>query len=154
MYLCTVIDVHTRYVLKRGLSNTITAEWCSEIVNEAIQQHGKPENMHTVQGSKFTSEWFTELLKKNEIQISMDGKDRPIDNIFVERPWQAVKYEPIYLKVPGDTVQLYEGLKDYFCFYNNKRLHQLPAYKKPDQCYKQAMPAGSLSSLTKTIFND
>lgn len=138
MYLCAVIDVHTRYVVNWSLSNTMTAEWCREVVNEAIQQHGKPEIMNTDQGSQFTSEVFTELLKKNEIQISMDGKGRAIDNIFVERLWRTVKYEHIYLKVPDDGVQLYEGLNDYFCFYNNERLHQSLDYKTPDHCYQKA----------------
>lgn len=138
MYLCAVIDVHTRYVVNWSLSNSMTAEWCSEVVNEAIQQHGKPEIMNTDQGSQFTSEVFTGLLKENDIQISMDGKGRAIDNIFVEWLWRTVKYEHIYLKVPDDGVQLYEGLNDYFCFYNNERLHQSLAYKTPDNCYKQA----------------
>lgn len=138
MYLCAVIDVHTRYVVNWSLSNSMTAEWCSEVVNEAIQQHGKPEIMNTDQGSQFTSEVFTGMLKENDVQISMDGKGRAIDNIFVERLWRTVKYEHIYLKVPDDGVQLYEGLNDYFCFYNNERLHQSLAYKTPDNCYKQA----------------
>lgn len=138
MYLCAVIDVHTRYVVNWSLSNTMTAEWCTQVVNEAIQQHGKPEIMNTDQGSQFTSEEFTGLLKENEIQISMDGKGRAIDNIFVERLWRSVKYEHVYLKVPDDGVQLYEGLNDYFYFYNNERLHQSLNYKTPDNCYKQA----------------
>lgn len=137
MYLCAVIDVYTRYVLNWSLSNTMTAEWCSEVVKEAIQQYGKPEIMNTDQGSQFTSEVFTELLKENEIQISMDGKGRAIDNIFVERLWRTVKYEHLYLKVPDEGVQLYKGLNDYFCFYNNERLHQSLNYKTPQNCYKQ-----------------
>lgn len=137
MYLCAVIDVYTRYVLNWSLSNTMTAEWCSEVVKEAIQQYGKPEIMNTDQGSQFTSEVFTELLKENEIQISMDGKGRAIDNIFVERLWRTVKYEHLYLKVPDEGVQLYKGLNDYFCFYNNEQLHQSLNYKTPQNCYKQ-----------------
>lgn len=138
MYLCAVIDVHTRYVVNWSLSNTMTAEWCSDVIKEAMLQHGKPEIMNTDQGSQFTSEVFTKLLKGNDIQISMDGKGRAIDNIFVERLWRTVKYEHIYLKVPDDGVQLYEGLNDYFCFYNNERLHQSLGYKTPDNCYQIA----------------
>lgn len=138
MYLCAVIDVHTRYVVNWSLSNTMTAEWCSDVIKEAMLQHGKPEIMNTDQGSQFTSEVFTKLLKENDIQISMDGKGRAIDNIFVERLWRTVKYEHIYLKVPDDGVQLYEGLNDYFCFYNNERLHQSLGYKTPDNCYQIA----------------
>lgn len=138
MYLCAVIDVHTRYVVNWSLSNTMTAEWCSDVIKEAMLQHGKLEIMNTDQGSQFTSEVFTKLLKENDIQISMDGKGRAIDNIFVERLWRTVKYEHIYLKVPDDGVQLYEGLNDYFCFYNNERLHQSLGYKTPDNCYQIA----------------
>jgi putative transposase len=138
MYLCAVIDVHTRYVLNWSLSNTMAADWCSEVVKEAIQQHGKPEIMNTDQGSQFTSEVFTELLTSNDIQISMDAKGRAIDNIFIERLWRTVKYEHIYLRVPDDGVKLYEGLNDYFCFYNNERLHQSLGYKTPDNCYQKA----------------
>ena len=138
MYLCAVIDVHTRYVVNWSLSNTMTAEWCSEVVTEAIRQHGTPEIMNTDQGSQFTSEVFTGLLKENNIQISMDGKGRAIDNIFIERLWRTVKYEHLYLRVPEDGVKLYEGLNEYFSFYNNERLHQSLAYKTPDICYQKA----------------
>lgn len=135
MYLCAIIDVHTRYVVNWSLSNTMTAEWCMQVVSEAIGQHGQPEIMNTDQGSQFTSEVFTALLKEKEIQISMDGKGRAIDNIFIERLWRSVKYEHIYLSVPEDGVSLYEGLNDYFCFYNSERLHQSLGYKTPEVLY-------------------
>lgn len=137
MYLCAVIDIHTRYVVNWSISNTMTAEWCSQVVNEAIQQYGRPEILNTDQGSQFTSEVFTELLKEKEIQISMDGKGRAIDNIFIERLWRSVKYEHIYLRVPDDGVGLYEGLNDYFCFYNSERLHQSLGYKTPEVLYNK-----------------
>jgi len=137
MYLCAIIDVHTRYVVNWSLSNTMTAEWCTTVVSEAIEQHGKPEIMNTDQGSQFTSDVFTELLKEKEIQISMDGKGRAIDNIFIERLWRTVKYEHIYLKVAEDGVNLYEGLNEYFCFYNSERLHQSLAYKTPEVLYNK-----------------
>ena len=135
MYLCAIIDVHTRYVVNWSLSNTMTAEWCTTVVSEAIEQHGKPEIMNTDQGSQFTSDVFTGLLKEKEIQISMDGKGRAIDNIFIERLWRTVKYEHIYLKVAEDGVNLYEGLNEYFCFYNSERLHQSLGYKTPEVLY-------------------
>jgi len=138
MYLCAVIDLHTRYVVNWSISNTMTAEWCRQVAAEAIQQHGQPEIVNTDQGSQFTSEVFTELLKEKEIQISMDGKGRAIDNIFIERLWRSVKYEHIYLKVPDDGVGLYEGLNEYFCFYNNERLHQSLNYQTPKNCYQKA----------------
>ena len=137
MYLCAIIDVHTRYVVNWSLSNTMTAEWCTTVVSEAIEQHGKPEIMNTDQGSQFTSDVFTELLKEKEIQISMDGKGRAIDNIFIERLWRTVKYEHIYLKVAEDGVNLYEGLNEYFCFYNSERLHQSLGYKTPEVLYSK-----------------
>lgn len=99
MYLCAIIDLHTRYVVGWGISNTMTAEWCTELVKDAISLHGKPEIMNSDQGSQFTSEIYIELLKENEIRISMDGKGRAIDNIFIERLWRTVKYEHIYLNV-------------------------------------------------------
>jgi putative transposase len=137
MYLCAIIDLHTRYVVNWSVSNTMTAEWCTMVVSEAIEQHGKPEIMNTDQGSQFTSDVFTELLKEKEIQISMDGKGRAIDNIFIERLWRTVKYEHIYLKVAEDGVNLYEGLNEYFCFYNSERLHQSLGYKTPQVLYNK-----------------
>lgn len=137
MYLCAVIDIRTRYVVNWSISNTMTAEWCRQVAEEAIEQHGKPEILNTDQGSQFTSEVFTELLKEKEIQISMDGKGRAIDNIFIERLWRSVKYEHIYLRVPDDGVGLYEGLNDYFCFYNSERLHQSLGYKTPEVLYNK-----------------
>jgi len=137
MYLCAVIDLHTRYVLNWSLSNTMTAEWCKDTVEEAIRLNGKPEIFNTDQGSQFTSEVFTGMLKSNEIQISMDGKGRALDNVFVERLWRSVKYENIYLNVYEDGVSLYKGLSEYFNFYNKERLHQSLGYKTPEMLYTQ-----------------
>jgi putative transposase len=141
MYLCAVIDLHTRFVVNWSLSNTMTAEWCKQVVEEAFQMHGYPEIFNTDQGSQFTSDVFTGLLLGKEIQISMDGKGRAIDNIFIERLWRSVKYEHIYLHVAEDGVQLYEGLQEYFSFYNHERSHQSLAYKTPADCYLQKKAA-------------
>ena len=108
IYLYTIIDVHTRYVAGWGISNTMTAEWCTEIVKDAIAIHGKPGIINSDQGSQFTNEVYTALLKANEIHISMDGKGRAIDNIFIERLWRTVKYEPIYLHVYEDGLSLFK----------------------------------------------
>lgn len=135
MYLCAVIDLHTRYVLNWSISNTMTAEWCKDVVEEAISINGKPEIFNTDQGSQFTSEVFTGLLKGHEIQISMDGKGRALDNVFIERLWRSVKYENIYLNVYEDGVSLYQGLNEYFNFYNKERLHQSLGYKTPEILY-------------------
>jgi putative transposase len=136
MYLCAIIDLHTRYVVNWSVSNTMTAEWCKEVVNEAISWYGKPQIFNTDQGSQFTSEVFTQNLKENEILISMDGKGRAIDNIFIERLWRTVKYENIYLDNYEDGVSLYKGLVGYFDFYNQERLHQSLNYSTPKSLYQ------------------
>jgi putative transposase len=138
MYLCAIIDVHTRYVVGWGISNTMTAEWCSEIVKDAIAIHGKPDIINSDQGSQFTSEVYTALLKANNIQISMDGKGRAIDNIFIERLWRTVKYEHIYLHVYEDGLSLFKGLQQYFSFYNGERRHQSLNYETPLDLYSRA----------------
>lgn len=137
MYLCAIIDVHTRYVVNWGISNTMSADWCSQIVQEAIERHGKPEILNSDQGSQFTSEAYISLLKGHEIQISMDGKGRALDNIYIERLWRSVKYENIYLNVYEDGLSLYQGLNEYFTFYNNERLHQSLDYQSPQVLYSQ-----------------
>ncbi len=135
MYLCAIIDLYSRKVLNWSVSNTMSAEWCNEILLEAIKNHGKPEIFNTDQGSQFTSELFINTLKNNEIQISMDGKGRAIDNIFVERLWRSVKYEHIYLHAYENGVDLYRGLDNYFTFYNNERPHQSLNYRTPNEIY-------------------
>ncbi len=95
VYLCAIIDVHTRFALNWSISNTMTAEWCQAIMEEAVNQYSKPEIVNTDQGSQFTSQVFTQYLLDNNIQISMDGKGRAIDNIWIERLWRSVKYEDV-----------------------------------------------------------
>jgi len=138
MYLCAIIDLHTRFVVNWGISNTMSAQWCCNLVEEAIGVHGKPEIINSDQGSQFTSEEYIEMLHRKEIQISMDGKGRAIDNIFIERLWKSVKYECIYLHAFEDGVKLYEGLEIYFNFYNTERLHQSLDYETPESIYKKA----------------
>lgn len=135
MYLCAIIDLHTRYVLSWSVSNTMTAHWCTDVLQEAMNKHGKPEIFNTDQGSQYTSEIHTNLLENSNIKISMDGKGRAIDNIFVERLWRTVKYENVYLQAYGTTLELYNGLKNYFKFYNNERFHQSLDYKTPSEMY-------------------
>lgn len=143
LYLCAIIDLHTRYVVNWSLSNTMTAAWVRSIVEEAIIQHGKPQIINSDQGSQFTSDEYTSLFTDEKsigfgMKISMDGKGRAIDNIFIERLWKSVKYENIYLHVYEDGVQLYEGLQNYFNFYNNERMHQSLNYKTPASLYRMA----------------
>ncbi len=135
MYLAAIIDLNSRFIVNWSISNTMTAEWCTEVLEEAIKKHGRPEIFNTDQGSQFTSEIFINTLKINEIKISMDGRGRALDNIYIERFWRSVKYEKIYLNVYENGLTLYEGLKEYFDFYNNTRPHQSNSYLTPKQVY-------------------
>lgn len=141
MYLCAIIDLHTRYVLNWSVSNTMSAEWCTGVLDEAMDTHGIPEIFNTDQGSQFSSELFTSVLKAKNVAISMDGKGRAIDNIFIERLWRTVKYEHVYLHVAEDGLKLYEGLCDYFLFYNKERTHQSLNYQTPAQFYEKCKAA-------------
>jgi putative transposase len=138
MYLCAIIDVHTRYIVGWGLSNTMTAQWCKDIVEEAISIHGTPEILNSDQGSQFTSDVYVEFLKNNGIQISMDGKGRAIDNIYIERFWRTIKYEHIYLHPRQNGIDLYKGIYEYIQFYHKKRMHQSLEYQTPEKKYLQA----------------
>jgi len=124
MYLVAIIDLHSRYVLNWSVSNTMEAVWCKEALEEAVALHGKPEIINTDQGSQFTSEIFTDYVLSNDIRLSMDGKGRAIDNVFIERLWRSVKYENIYLNPPNTGTDLYQQLNQYFHFYNYERRHQ------------------------------
>jgi len=138
MYLIAIIDLHSRYVIHWSLSNTMEAEWCAEILREAINIAGKPEIFNTDQGSQFTSDVFTGVLIKNEITISMDGKGRATDNIFIERLWRSVKYEDVYLHAYETGLELFKGLKKYFEFYNQQRRHTSLNNNRPIDVYMAA----------------
>lgn len=131
MYLIAIIDLYSRYVIKWALSNTMEAEWCAEVLSDAIEQYGKPEIFNTDQGSQFTSDTFIDVLKNNQVQISMDGKGRATDNIFIERLWRTVKYEDIYLHAYENGFELYHGLDKFFRFYNEQRRHSSIGNKRP-----------------------
>ena len=135
MFLAAIIDLHSRYVVHWSISNTMTAEWCAQVLEDAIRLHGRPTIFNTDQGSQFTSEVFTAMLLANGIQISMDGKGRAIDNIFIERLWRSVKYEDIYLNCYEDGLALYKGMEAYFQFYNRERPHQSLDYDTPAMRY-------------------
>jgi putative transposase len=138
MYLAAIIDLKTRFIVGWSVSNNMSAEWCSEILKTAIEKHGKPEIFNTDEGSRFTSEIFIEMMKFNKIEISMDGKGRALDNIFIERFWKSVKYENVYLYVYENGTDLYNGLYKYFSFYNYQRIHQSLDYETPIQVYNGA----------------
>lgn len=134
VYLCAVIDWYSRYVLSWKLSNTMETTFCLEALVDALKL-GKPDIFNTDQGSQFTSHEFTNALLSNEIKISMDGKGRVFDNIFVERLWRSVKYENIYPNSYETYLDTRSGLLKYFNFYNNDRLHQSLNYETPKSVY-------------------
>lgn len=135
VYLCAVIDWHSRYVLSWRLSTTLDAAFCVEALQEAVEKYGKPEVFNTDQGCQFTSEDFTSVLESNGIAISMDGKGRALDNVFVERLWRTVKHEDIYLKDYGTVAECRTGLDVFFERYNNRREHQSLNYRYPSEVY-------------------
>ena len=134
LYLTAVIDWFSRYVLSWQLSNTLESSFCVEALEEALRVK-QPEIFNTDQGTQFTSEGFTGLLKDREIAISMDGRGRCLDNIFVERLWRTVKYEEVYLHDYQTPAEAYLGLKKYLEFYNTERYHQALGYKTPYEVY-------------------
>lgn len=135
VYLTAIIDWYSRYVLAWGLSNTLEADFCVTALKESIAGYGTPDIFNTDQGAQFTSVDFTGELLRNEIQISMDGKGRALDNVFVERLWRTVKYEDVYLHDYRTIPEVRAGLKDYFAFYNARRPHQSLGYKTPSLVY-------------------
>jgi putative transposase len=135
VYLTAVMDWHSRYVLSWELSVTMDDDFCVSALNGAIRKHGTPEIFNTDQGSQYTGDAFTNVLKKNDILISMDGKGRFMDNIFIERLWRSLKYEEIYLKEYATIQELSEELKSYFKFYNNERPHQSLNNRTPAEVY-------------------
>lgn len=134
MYLVAVLDWYSRYVLSWEVSNTQDGDFCLTALERALQ-HGKPDIFNTDQGSQFTANAFTGRLERAEIKISMDGKGRVFDNIFIERLWRTVKYEHIYLNDYGTGLDLVAGLANYFDFYNHDRFHQSLNYRTPAQVY-------------------
>ena len=140
IYLTVVLDWYTRRVLSWKVSITMDVHFCLEAVEEAISRYGTPEIMNTDQGSQFTSQAFTGLMKENGIKISMDGKGSWRDNVFIERLWRSVKYEDIYLRAYGSVSEVKTGLNQYFNFYNTRRPHSSLDGKTPDQVYFNTLP--------------
>ena len=147
MYLVAVIDWHSRYVLSWRLSNTLDANFCVEALKDALATGRKPEIFNTDQGAQFTSMAFTQVLLDNEIKISMDGRGRALDNVFVERLWRSVKYEDVYLKDYQSPFALNAGLGEYFNRYNTWRPHQSLDYQTPHEVYF-GKPAENLETET------
>ena len=135
VYLTAVIDWYSRLVLAWRISTTMDTRFCVEALNEALEKYGTPEIFNTDQGSQFTSAEFTGVLQAHGIQISMDGKGRALDNVFVERLWRTVKQEDIYLKEYGSVNACKQGLEQYFIRYNTRREHQSLEYNYPAEVY-------------------
>ena len=139
LYLVVVMDWASRAVLGWRLSNTLGAEFCVEALEEALAHYGRPEIFNTDQGSQFTSDDFTGTLKRHEITISMDGKGRCMDNIFVERLWRSLKYEEVYLNAYATVAEARAGIGAWLSFYNNERQHQSLGYRTPLQIYEESL---------------
>lgn len=137
MYMMAIIDVKSRFILNWSVSNTMDAAWCTKVLKETLELHGKPEIFNTDQGSQFTSHEFQQVLTDLEIKISMDGKGRALDNSYIERFWRSLKYEHVYLKPAEDGLELFKGIKQYIDFYNRERRHQSLGLQKPTACYTQ-----------------
>jgi len=136
MYLTAIIDIYSRYIVGWGLSNTLEAEASLSVLKQAIKDHGKPEIINSDQGSQFTCEQWIEYLNNNGVKISMDGKGRAIDNIFIERFWRTLKYDHVYLYPASDGLELYQGIKEFMNYYNTKLHHRGIGRRIPAELYK------------------
>jgi putative transposase len=140
LYLVAIMDWYSRRVLSWRLSNTLDSSFCVEALEEALSRFGKPAIFNTDQGSQFTAESFTTPLRERGIAISMDGKGRCMDNIFVERLWRSLKYEEVYLHAYDTVAQARAGIGKYLEFYNCERRHQALGYQTPDAFYRGLAP--------------
>ena len=138
VYLVAILDWYSRYVLAWKVSLTLELEFCREALEEALQEEC-PEVFNSDQGVQFTSQAFTGRLKEAGIRISMDGRGRCMDNVFVERLWRSVKYEEVYLKDYETVPEAVQGLGAYFTFYNRERLHQSLGYRTPERVYREGL---------------
>jgi putative transposase len=157
IYLVVVMDWVSRLVLTWRLSNTLGADFCVEALEEGLTQCGTPEIFNTDQGCQFTSSEFISVLEHSAITISMDGKGRCMDNIFVERLWRSLKYEEVYLNAYGSVAEAKAGIAAWLSFYNDERQHQSLGYRTPRQIYQEglwicgrsALPTGSASPTSR-----
>lgn len=145
LYLVAIMDWYSRKVLSWRLSNSLDTIFCIDALQEALVKYGKPEIFNTDQGAQFTSEDFTRVLKESEIKISMDGKGRWMDNVFIERLWRSLKYEEVYLKAYDTTKEARKGIGEWFLFYNHERTHQSLDRQTPENVYFN-QPIGELAA--------
>lgn len=135
MYMMAVIDVKSRFILNWSVSNTMDAAWCTDVLKETIDLYGKPEIFNTDQGSQFTSAEFQKVLEDSKVKVSMNGKGRALDNIYIERFWRSLKYEHVYLKPANDGLELSKGIQTYIGFYNKERRHKSLNRRTPNESY-------------------
>ncbi|WP_394351958.1 IS3 family transposase [Rhodocytophaga rosea] len=143
MYLVAIIDVHSRFVVGWDISNNMDADWVLETLQVALASRGKPQIVNSDQGSQFTCKKWIDYLKEQLILISMDGKGRAIDNVYIERLWRTVKYDYVYFTPPEDGWQLYQGLKEFFERYNNKKYHQGVGRQLPVAVYYSSLASSA-----------
>lgn len=143
-YLVAVIDWYSRKVLSWRISNSMEAGFCVDCLEDALRMYGAPEIFNSDQGSQFTSEAFTTVLKQHQVTISMDGRGRAFDNIFVERLWRNVKHEDVYLNGYANMGELMVGLAAYMTFFNAERPHQSLGYATPDEVYRTGVGGGAM----------
>lgn len=146
-YLIAVMDLYSRKILSWRLSNTLDVRFCVTALTEALDRHGTPELFNTDQGTQFTSEVFTGLLEQNGVRISMDGKGRWVDNVFIERFWRSLKYEEVYLYAYVDLREAKQGLGRYMRYYNGERRHSSLGRRTPNEVYDGATSTRPLSPL-------
>jgi putative transposase len=135
MYLTAIMDVYSRKIVGWSISNSLSALWCKKMLEEAIAKYGKPEIINSDQGTQYTSALWTQYLEKQEIQISMDGKGRALDNVWIERFWKSLKYDYIFLNPADDGFELYEGVQNHLAYYNNKTHHTTK--QSPNKRYQE-----------------
>jgi putative transposase len=138
LYLMAIVDVFSRRVMAWRLSNTLAVDFCVAALEEALGRYGAPELFNTDQGSQFTSQAFIEVLEQAKVRISMDGRGRWVDNVFIERLWRSVKYEEVYLHAWETGAEAKAALARYFAFYNGTRPHEALGYRTPDELYFRA----------------
>lgn len=137
MYLTAIIDLYSRKILAWSISNSMSKQWCIQTLKEAIARYGKPEILNSDQGSQYTSSAWTNFLEKEGIRISMDGKGRATDNVWIERFWKSLKYDHVYLNPADNGLELFEGVQDHIAYYNQKKHQSLSS--SPEIIYQESM---------------
>ena len=135
--MTAIIDVYSRKIVGWGISNSMNAQWCKDVLENTIAEHGKPEILNSDQRSQYTSALWTQYLAEEQISISMDGKGRALDNVWIERFWKSLKYDYIYLNPADDGLELYRGVQDHIAYYHQKTHHT--TLQTPEDRYQQSI---------------